>query len=65
VEQPLIDAELARLRQQGERIVYDGDLTGLPVSPGSHTYPNAAFGYMDDEIRLGYQAAVVSLQSPI
>jgi len=64
VEQPLIDAELARLRQQGERIVYDGDLTGLPVSPGSRTYPNAAFGYMDDEIRLGYQAAVVSLQSP-
>jgi len=44
VEQPLIDVELARLRQQGERIVYDGDLTGLPVSPGSRTYPNAAFG---------------------
>jgi len=40
----LLDVELARLRQQGERIVYDGDLTGLPVSPGSRTYPNAAFG---------------------
>jgi len=64
VEQPLLDAELARLRWQGERIVYDGDLTGLPVSASSRTYPNAAFGYMDDEICLGYQAAVVSFQSP-
>src|SRR5207248_7113053 len=30
----------------------------------SRTYPHAAFGHMDDEIRLGYQAGVVSLQSP-
>jgi len=43
---------------------YDGDLTGLPVSSNSRTYPNAAFGHMSDEIRLGYQAGVVSLQSP-
>ncbi len=43
---------------------YDGDLTGLPVSNTSRTYPNAAFGHMSDEIRLGYQAGVVSLQSP-
>lgn len=64
VEQPLLDAELDRLRRQGERMVYDGDLTGLPVSASSRTYPDAAFGYMGDEIRLGYQAAVVSLQSP-
>jgi hypothetical protein len=42
----------------------DGDLTGLPVSNTSRTYPNAAFGHMDDEIRLGYQAGVVSLISP-
>jgi len=35
VEQPLIDAELSRLRQQGERIVYDGDPTALPVSASS------------------------------
>jgi len=39
-------------------------LTNLPVSNTSRTYPNAAFGHMDDEIRLGYQAALVSLQSP-
>ena len=43
---------------------YDGDLTGLPVSNTSRTYPNAAYGHMSDEIRLGYQAGVVSLQSP-
>jgi hypothetical protein len=42
----------------------DGDLTGLPVSNTSQSYPNAAFGHMDAEIRLGYQAGVVSLQSP-
>jgi hypothetical protein len=42
----------------------DGDLTGIPVSNTSQTYPNAAFGYMNDDIRLGYQAGVVSLASP-
>lgn len=42
---------------------FDGDLTGLPVSNTSRSYPNAAFGHMSDEIRLGYQASVVSLQS--
>lgn len=47
------------------RLVYDGDLTGLPVSKGSTTYPDVAFGHMDDQIRLGYQAAVVSLRSPL
>ena len=39
----------------------DGDLTGIPVSNTSTTYPNAAFGHMDDDIQLGYQAGVVSL----
>ena len=64
VSQPLIQAELDLLRSQGQRLRFDGDLTGLPVSNSSRTYPHAAFGYMDDEIRLGYQAAVVSLESP-
>jgi hypothetical protein len=39
------------------------DLTGIPVSNTSQTFPNAAFGHIDDEIRLGYQAAVVSMAS--
>src|SRR3990170_6992476 len=64
ISQPYIEAELKLLRSQGKRICYDADLTGIPVSNTSRTYPNAAFGHMDDEIRLGYQAGVVSLESP-
>jgi hypothetical protein len=64
VEQPLIRSELNVLRSRNQRLRYDGDLTGLPVSNSSRTYPNAAFGHMDDEVCLGYQAAVVSLESP-
>lgn len=64
VSQPFLDRELSMLRSQGCRLQYDGDLTGLPVSNTSRTYPNAAYGHMSDEIRLGYQAGVVSLQSP-
>ena len=64
VSQPIIKSELTLLRAQGRGLEYDGDLTGLPVSNTSCTYPNAAYGHMSDEIRLGYQAGVVSLQSP-
>ena len=64
VSQPFLNSELSVLRSQGDRLQYDGDLTGLPVSNTSRTYPNAAYGHMSDEIRLGYQAGVVSLQSP-
>lgn len=63
VSQPFLQAELTLLRSRGQRLRLDGDLTGLPVSNTSRTYPNAAFGHMDDEIRLGYQAAVVSVES--
>jgi hypothetical protein len=62
--QPYLETELLLLRAQGQRIRYDADLTGIPVSNTSRTYPNAAFGHMGDEIRLGYQAALVSLASP-
>ena len=64
VSQPAIDRELQVLRTQGKRLCLDGDLTGLPVSNTSQTYPHAAFGQMDDDLRLGYQAALVSLTSP-
>jgi hypothetical protein len=64
ISQPYIEAELKLLRSQGKRIRYDGDLTGIPVSNSSQSYPHAAFGHMGDEIRLGYQAGVVSLESP-
>jgi hypothetical protein len=64
ISQPYIQAELNLLRSQGKRVRLDGDLTGIPLSNTSRTYPKAAFGHMDDEIRLGYQAAMVSLESP-
>jgi hypothetical protein len=64
VSWPFLEAEIQHIVGQGKRLCLDGDLTGLPVSNTSQTYPNAAFGHMDDEIRLGYQAAVVSLGSP-
>jgi hypothetical protein len=62
--QPFFDQEVAMALQKEGRIVLDGDLTGIPVSKSSRSYPNAAYGHMDDGIRLGYQAALVSLRSP-
>jgi hypothetical protein len=64
VGQPFLQSELKLLRSLKQALQYDGDLTGLPVSNTSRTYPNAAYGHMSDEIRLGYQAGVVSFQSP-
>lgn len=62
--QMFITAEVNLALWQEKRLVYDGDLTGLAVSKSSQTYPGVAFGHMDDQIRLGYQAAVVSMRSP-
>lgn len=64
VSQPFLEAEIQQLVWQGKRLCFDGDLTGIPVSNTSRTYPHAAFGHMNNEIRLGYQAALVSLESP-
>ena len=64
VGQPIVQSELKLLRILKQTLQYDGDLTGLPVSNTSRTYPNAAYGHMSDEIRLGYQAGVVSFQCP-
>jgi hypothetical protein len=64
VSRPLIEREvMLALRDRGV-LVYDGDLTGRPVSNTSTTYPGAAFGWMSDAVQLGYQAALVSLHSP-
>jgi hypothetical protein len=64
VSQPFIDQEvMLAVRDQG-KIVYDGDLTGRPVSNSSTTYPNVAYGHMSDTVQLGYQAAMVSFHSP-
>jgi hypothetical protein len=64
ISQSYIATELHLLRSQRKRICLDGDLTGIPVSNTSRSYPNAAYGHMNDQIRLGYQAALVSLNSP-
>src|SRR5437588_7459150 len=64
ISQPYLDTEVQVLCSQRNRLRLDGDLTGIPVSNTSRTYPHAAFGHMDDDIRLGYQAGVVSAGSP-
>ena len=64
VSRPFMDQEvMLAVRNQG-RIIYDGDLTGRPVSNTSTTYPNVAYGHMSDTVQLGYQAAMVSFHSP-
>ena len=64
ISQPVIDEQVTQALVTQGRLVYDGDLTGRPVSSTSTTYPDATFGHMDDAVRLGYQAAVVSVSSP-
>ena len=64
VSRRYIDREVVLSLQQTGALLYDGDLTGRPVSSTSTSYPDAAFGWMDDAVRLGYQAALVSLHSP-
>jgi len=61
---PFIDTTVHELVRRGQRLVYDFDLTGQPVSATSTTYPEAAFGWMNDQVRLGYQLARVSLSPP-
>ena len=65
ISQPLIDEQVTQALAMQGRLIYDGDLTGRPVSATSTTYPAAAFGHMDDAVQLGYQAAVVSVGSPL
>lgn len=60
--QPYIDREADRAIGGGV-VVLDGDLTPRAVSNTSQTYPEATYGHMHDRIRLGYQAAIVSLRS--
>jgi len=63
VTQPFVDRAVADLRSRNQPLVLDADLTGRPVSSRSQTYPDAAFGYMDGQIRLGYQVAILCLQT--
>ena len=60
---PFITEAIQGLLRRGQPIVYDLDLTGQAVSATSSTYPEAAFGWMDDGVKLGYQLARVCLSS--
>lgn len=63
VEAPLLAKEVM-LAAAGGRLELDADLTPRPVSNTSQTYPEAEYGHMDSGLRLGYQAAIVTLRSP-
>jgi hypothetical protein len=59
--QPFLATTVQDLLRRGKPIVYDFDLTGQAVSSTSTTYPGAAFGWMNDGVKLGYQLARVCL----
>ena len=61
--QPFIDRAVSAELRHGTLIVFDADLMGQPVSSTSTTYPEAAFGWMDDRVQLGYQLARVCVQT--
>lgn len=64
ISRPFLDPAVRRAVRQHGRLVYDGDLTGRPVSNTRTPYPGAADGHMSDGVPLGYQAARVSLHRP-
>lgn len=61
VSRPFIERELLAIVRDGKPLVADIDLTGRPVSPRASSYPDAAFGWMDDEVANGYQSVISSL----
>ena len=58
---PFLHTTVHELLRRGQPLTYDLDLTGQAVSSTSTTYPEATFGWMNDQVRLGYQLARVSL----
>jgi hypothetical protein len=61
VSAPYIQAAVMETIKQRGQLTLDVDLTGREVSPTSTDYPEADFGWMDDQVRKGYQAAITSL----
>jgi hypothetical protein len=61
VSEPFIQAAVMEEIKHRGQLTFDVDLTGRKVSPTSQDYPEASFGWMDDEVSKGYQAAVTSL----
>lgn len=63
-EQPFIDQEVKLILKKIQFLLLDLDLTHRQVSNTSTTFPNAQFGWQDDKVGLGYDAALVTLTSP-
>jgi hypothetical protein len=63
VEQPFIDREVEWLLKKQQALLLDLDLTHRQVSNTSTTYPEAEFGWQDDKVGLGYDAALVTMTS--
>jgi hypothetical protein len=61
VSRPFIEVAVMETMRHTGCLTVDVDLTGREVSPTSTDYPDADFGWMDDEVSKGYQAAVTSL----
>jgi hypothetical protein len=61
VSRPFIQVAVLEAIKQKGHLTVDVDLTGREVSPTSIDYPEADFGWMDDEVSKGYQAAITSL----
>ncbi|NJO82360.1 MAG: hypothetical protein HC828_05780, partial [Blastochloris sp.] len=61
ISRPFIDREVMAIVHTQQPITIDIDLTGRPVSPTATSYPDAAFGWMDDAVAKGYQSAISSL----
>lgn len=58
---PFVDAAVMETIKQCGRLTVDVGLTGREVSSTSTDYLDADFGWMDDGVSKGYQAAVTSL----
>lgn len=63
-EQPFIDREIELILKKRQFLLLDLDLTYRQVSNRSSTFPQAQFGWQDDKVGLGYDAALVTLTSP-
>lgn len=61
ISRPFIDTAVLETIEQYGHLTVDVDLTGREVSATSRDYPDAEFGWMDDGVSKGYQAAVTSL----
>jgi hypothetical protein len=65
ISQPFIDREAMLALANPGYLTLDGDLTAQPVSNTATTYPEAAYGHIDEnQIGLCYQVAKVSMRSP-